>query len=189
LKFLPLLIALALSAMATAAAHLLPAARELRTLALVLDWAPFAAVFAVTAFTIAQLRRASVPLSGLLLAAYGFFAGALISTLGMAHLVAVVLTSINRGRHHQFQYTFHVYSLLLLGVLLVTAGLVAAIQANSLRPGSSRAWRASLAVWSAILAINLPLVPIQGFAVLFSVLAASALVLLYGMRRHFAGSA
>jgi hypothetical protein len=35
------------------------------------------------------------------------------------------------------------------------------------------------------LAINLPLVPLQGFALLFSVLAALELLLLGGMRRHF----
>lgn len=119
-----------------------------------------------------------------LMAVYGYFVGALIGTLGMAHLVAVVIVAIHRGHQHQFIYSFRFYSLTLLGVLLIALGLMAANEARLAR-GQRAAWRASLLVWTAIVAINLPLVSLQGFAVLFSVLAALELLLLGSMRRHF----
>lgn len=183
--FRPLLTVFVLTAIATTVALLLPPARGLLPLALLLDFVPFGGVVAATVIATVRLRRAPLPLIRLLVAAYGYFAGALVGTLGLAHLVAVVIGSIGRGRRHQFVYSFHFYSLVLLGVLLIAAGLVAAVEAARLARGHHAAWRASLSVWIAILAINLPLAPLQGFAVLFSVLAALELLLLGGMRRHF----
>ena len=184
-KFRPLLTVFALTAIATTVAQLFPPARELPSLALLLDFVPLGGVVAATVIAIVRLRRVPLPLIRLLIAVYGYFAGALIGTFGLAHLVAVVIGSIDRGRQGQFVYSFHFYSLVLLGVLLIAAGLIAAIEAARLAQGHRGAWRASLLVWTAILAINLPLVPLQDFAVLFSVLAALKLLLLGGMRRHF----
>lgn len=184
-KLRPLLTVFVLTAIATIVAQLFPPARELLPLALLLDLVPWASVVAATVIATVRLRREPLPLIRLLIAVYGYFAGALVGTLGLAHLVAVVMASIDRGRQHQFVYSFHFYSLILLGVLLFAAGLMAAIQTAGLARGNRPAWRASLSVWTAILAINLPLVSLQGFAVLFSVLAALELLLLVGMRRHF----
>jgi hypothetical protein len=121
----------------------------------------------------------------LLIAVYSYFAGGLVGVLGLTHLVAVVIEAINQGRQHQFVYGFRFYSLVQLGVLLIATGIMAAIEAGGLARGERAAWRASLLVWIAILAINLPLVVLQGFALLFSVLAALELLLLGGMWRHF----
>ena len=184
-KFRLLLTVFVLTAIATTVAMLLPPARELLPLALLLDFVPFGGVVAATVIATVRLRRVPLPLIRLLIAVYGYFAGALVGALGLAHLVAVVIVSIGRGRQHQFVYSFHFYSLVLLGVLLIAAGIMAASEAASLARGHRAAWRASLSVWTAILAINLPLVSLQGFAVLFSVLAAVELLLLGGMRRHF----
>lgn len=183
-NFRPLLTVFVLTAIATTVAQLLPPASELLPLALLLDFVPFGGVVAATVIAAVRLRRVPLPLIRLLIAVYGYFAGALIGTLGLAHLVAVVIGSIDRVRQHQFVYNFHFYSLVLLGVLLIAAGLMAAIEAARLARGHRAAWCASLSVWTAILAINLPLVSLQGFAVLFSVLAALELLLLCGMRRH-----
>jgi hypothetical protein len=185
-KFRPLLTVFVLTAIASTVALLFPSARELPSLAILLDLVPFGGVVAATVIATIRLRRVPLPLIRLLISVYGYFAGALIGTLGLAHLVAVVIGAINRGRQHQFVYNFHFYSLIQLGVLLVAAGLMAAIESARLARGQRTAWRASLLVWTAILAINLPLVSLQGFAVLFSVLAALELLLLGGMRRHVA---
>ena len=182
-KFRPLLAVLVLTAIATAVAMLLPPARELLPLALLLDFVPFGGVVAATVIATIRLRRAPLPPLRLLIAVYGYFAGALVGTLGLTHLVAVVTVSIDRARQHQFVYSFHFYSLVLLGTLLIAAGLMAAIESVRLARGHRAAWRASLSVWTAILAINLPLVSLQGFAVLFSALAALELLLLGCLRR------
>ncbi|HYI10932.1 MAG TPA: hypothetical protein VEK57_17885 [Thermoanaerobaculia bacterium] len=182
-KFRPLLIVVVLTAIATAVAQVLPPSRELRSVALLLDSVPLGGVVLATVIAALRLRRASLPLVRLLIAVYGYFAGALIGTLGVAHLVAIVVASLGRGRQ-QFVYSFRFYSLVLLGVLLIMTGLMAAMQAAHLARGHRGAWRASLSVWTAILAINLPLVPLQGFAIVFSVLAVLELLLLGGMRRH-----
>ncbi len=184
-KFRPLLTVFLLTAIATTVAMLFPPARELLPLALLLDFVPFVGVVAATIIATIRLRRVPLPPIRLLIAVYGYFAGALVGTLGLNHLVAVVIVSIDRMRQHQFVYSFHFYSLILLGMLLIAAGLMAAVESVRLARGHRPAWRASLSVWTAILAINLPLVPLQGFAVLFSVLAALELLLLVSMRRHF----
>jgi len=183
--FRPMLTVFVLTAIATAVAMLLPPARGLVPLALLLDSVPFGGVVAATVIATIRLRRVPLPPIRLLIAVYGYFAGALVGTLGLTHLVAVLIVSIDRARQHQFVYSFHFYSLVLLGMLLIAAGLMAAIESVRLARGHRAAWRVSLSVWTTILAINLPLVSLQGFAVLFSVLAAVELLLLVSMRRRF----
>lgn len=173
-------VVLLLTAIAVVIAQLLPPSRELRSVGLLLDSVPLAGVVVATALATLRLRRESPPLVRLLVAVYAYFAGALIAALGVAHLAAVVMAAIERGP--AFVYNFRSYSLVLLGVLLIVTGLVAAVQATRLGRGDGAAWRASLWVWTAILAINLPLAPLQGFAVGFSVLAALALLLLAAVR-------
>ena len=174
-----------LTAIATVVAPLLPPARQRLPLALLLDLVPFAGVAVATVIATVRLRRVSPPLVRVFIAVYGYFAGGLVGALGVAHLTGVATASLEQARQHRFVYNFRSYSLVLLGVLLIAAGLVAAIQAGRLAQGHRTAWRASLSVWTALLVISLPLVPLQGFAVLFSVFAALGLVLLCGMRRHF----
>jgi uncharacterized membrane protein len=184
-KFMPLLTVFVLTAIATTVAQLFPPTGKLLPLAIVLDFVPVAGVIVATVIAAMRLRRVSLSLIRLLIAVYGYFAGGLIGTLGLAHMVAVIIGSIDRARQDHFVYTFRLYSLFLLGVLLIVAGLIAAIEAGRMARGYRAGWRASLSVWTAILAINLPLVPLQGFAVLFSVLAALELLLLGWTRRHF----
>ena len=181
----PLLTVMVLTAVATVVAQVWSPSGELLFAAFLLDLVPFGGVALATVSATFRLRRARVAVTRLLLAVYGYFAGALIGTLGVAHLVAVVVASLERARQHQFVYSFHFYSLVLLGALLIVTGLRAAMHAAQLARGHRAAWRESLFVWTAILTINLPLVPLQGFAVGFSLLALIELLLLAGMRRHF----
>lgn len=154
---------------------------KLSLIALSLDVIPFVAS-AVAAFVVAvQLRRLQGPQMRIVAAIYGYFAGCLIGALGCSHLVAITILSAGKG-----DYDFHFYSLLLLGVLLLVGGFLGAVTSYSLASGKRTYWRASLTVWLAILIINLPLVPLQGFAVLLSVLATIGVLLLAGTRRLFA---
>lgn len=184
-KLRPLLTVFTLTAIATAVALLSRTANELVPVALLLDLVPFVGVVVATAIAIVRLKRVPLPLIRLVLPVYSYFAGALVGTLGVAHVVAVVIRSIDRARQNQFVYNFHVYSLVLLGVLLISGGLMVTIEAAGLARRHRPAWRTSMSVWTAILAINLPLVSIQSFAIVFSVVAALALLLLGGMRRQF----
>jgi hypothetical protein len=181
-KFAPLLIVFGLTAMATITSQL-PATREVRLLGLLLDCVPLGGVVAATVIAGMRFRRVPSPLSRLLISLYGYFAGAVVGTLGVAHLVAVMIGAVERARQHRFEYDFRFYSLVLLGMLLIATGLWASIEAARLTRGDRAAWRASLAVWTTVLAINAPLIPLQRFAILFSSLAALALLLLAGMRR------
>ncbi|HEX6899219.1 MAG TPA: hypothetical protein VF789_05875 [Thermoanaerobaculia bacterium] len=185
IMFKPLFNVLVLTAIATTVAMLLPDRKELLPLAVMLDFVPVGGVVAATVIATLRFKRTPLPLVRLLMAGYSYFAGGLVGALGLAHLVAVVIVAINRGRQHEFVYDYRFYSLLQLGVLLIAAGIMASIKAAGLARGELAAWRASLSVWIAILAINLPLVPLQGFAVLFSVLAALELLLLGSMRGNF----
>ena len=159
-KFRTLLAVFVLTAIAGTVAQLLPPAREWLPLALLLDIVPFGSVAVATVIAGIRLRRVPLPLTRLLIAVCGYFAGALVGTLGLAHLVAVIIVPINRGHQHQFVYSFNFYSLVLLGVLLIVAGVSATIETARLALGHRAAWRASLLIWTALLAINLPLVPI-----------------------------
>lgn len=178
-KFAPLLALLVVTAIATSLSHVLPRGRELRQVALLLDLVPFAGAVVATVVTTLRLRRAPLPWIRLATAVFGYFAGALIGALGAAHSVAVIMTAIGRERQNAFVYDFHFYSLLLLGVLLITTGAAGATAAAHLARGDRASWRASIAVWTAILAINVPLIPLQGFAILFSSLAALQLLLVW----------
>lgn len=184
-KFAPLLTLLVVTGIATSIAHVLPPGRKLHGLALLLDFVPFAGAVVATVITTLRRRRAPLPWLRLAASVYGYFAGALIGALGVAHSVAVVMTSISRGRQNEFVYSFHVYSLVLLGMLLIATGVVGATQAAYLARGDRAAWGASTSVWTAIVAINLPLIPLQGFAILFSLLAVLQLLLLARIRRQF----
>ncbi|MDP9194033.1 MAG: hypothetical protein M3P06_20245 [Acidobacteriota bacterium] len=175
----------ALTAIATIAGHWLPSGSAFRPVALLLDAVPLAGVVAATALAFRRLASLADSRACLFVALSATFAGGLIGALGVAHTSAVALVAIERASRLPFVFTFRLYSLVLFGALLIVLGLMAAIEAGRLSQGHRAGWRRSLFVWTAILAINLPLVPLQGFALLFSGLAAFELLLLATTLRHF----
>jgi hypothetical protein len=179
-------VVLILTALATTAAQLLPSANEFRAAGLVFDVVPIGSAVVATLITAIRLRREHLPLIRLANGVYGYFAGALIGALGVAHLVAITIAAV--GRSGPFVYTFRFYSLALLGMLLVAGGAMAAVQTTRVALDQRGARRASVTVWAAILAMNLPLIPLQGFAILFAVLAGLGLLLVAGVWRQFAVS-
>jgi len=108
--FRPLLAVVVLTAIATTVAQVLPPSRELRPLALLLDLVPWGGVVLATVMATVRLRRAGIPVVRLTIATYGYFAGALIGALGAAHLSAVVVAALERGRQHRFVYDFRRHS-------------------------------------------------------------------------------
>jgi hypothetical protein len=183
--FKTLLIVFVLTAIAATLA-MLPSGSVSPSLAIALDFVPIIGVVVAAMIAAVHLKRTTptTPVR-LLITIYSYFAGGLVGALGLNHLAAVVIEAIKQGHRQQFIYDFRFYSLVLLGALLIATGIAASVVATGLARGERAAWRVSLSVWIIILAVNLPLVPLQGFAVAFSVLAALALLLLGGMRKHF----
>lgn len=170
----PLLVSLLLATTATLLAFVV------RGAGIALDVVPIASVFVITLIAYVRWRRSAPPLL-FFIALSEYFAGALVAVLGANHLTAVVYSAIQRARQDRFVYDFRFYALLLLGVLLVTCGALATRFAVQLL--EQRVVRASIASWLALLVINLPLVPIQRFAILFSVVAVIELLLLLHLHR------
>jgi hypothetical protein len=114
--------------------------------------------------------------------AVAFFSGALIASLGGAHTLAVVGRALRRP---SFVYDFRLYSLVLLGVCQITGGVRCLSTSWSLVRGSAGAWKAALAATAWLLIVNVPLVPITGFAGLPALLASATLITLIATGRRF----
>ena len=99
-------------------------------------------------------------------------------TMGLAgaHLVVVLMVALGRS---PLVYDFRLYSLVLLGVLLGGLALVLALAAPGVARGDSSLLRRTRNTALMLLAINVPLAPIQGFAILLCVLAAVTLIALF----------
>lgn len=112
-----------------------------------------------------------------------FFTGALIASLGSAHTLAVIGRAL---RGPAFEYNFRLYSLVMLGVAQVAGGLWCLSTSWNVARGDVRAWKAALAATTMLLAVNLPLMPIQGFAAGLSVFLVVTLLALIATRHRFA---
>ena len=96
------------------------------------------------------------------MAAVIFFSGAVIASLGGAHTVAVIARALRRP---SFVYKLSsLYCLVLLGACQIAGGLRCLSTSWSLARGDARAWRGALAAATLLLIVNVPLMPIQGFA-------------------------
>lgn len=147
-------------------------------LAIGLDLVPFVGTALASWLVAARLRRVAGPGWRRLVLAFGFPSGAVVASLGVAHITAVA-TFVDA-------YTFRTYSLFLLGALLLAAGSTAALLAPGQALGSRGAARAAFCTWSFILLVNVPLVPLQGFAAAFSALALANLILIVVLRKDSA---
>jgi hypothetical protein len=90
-----------------------------------------------------------------------FVCGAMIGSLGAAHTIAVINQALRRPA---FQYDFRLYSLILLGIFLIAGGVRCLTTSWKVSRGDARAWKDALQTTTMLLAVNLPLTPIQGFA-------------------------
>ena len=111
-----------------------------------------------------------------------FFSGALIAALGSAHTIAVIGRAL---RGPSFVYNFRLYSLVLLGACQIAGGLRCLSTSWRVARGDARAWKAALAATMLLLIVNVPLVPIQGFAGVPFLLLSVTLITLIATRRRF----
>ena len=108
-----------------------------------------------------------------------FFCSVLIASLGLAHTLAVIGRALRRP---SFVYDFRLYSLVLLGACQIAGGLRCLSTSRSVVRGDARAWRAALVATTLLLIVNVPLMPIQGFAGATSLLSAVMLMSYCGIR-------
>jgi hypothetical protein len=111
-----------------------------------------------------------------------FFCGAVIASLGSAHTVAVIGRAL---RGPSFVYNFRLYSLALLGTCQMAGGLRCLSTSWRVTRGDARAWKSALAATMALLIVNVPLIPIQGFAGATSLIAGVTLITLIATGRRF----
>lgn len=133
-------------------------------------------------FATAARRRGAGALAAV--GAVTFFCGALIGLLGLAHTLAVIGGALSR-RGPAFEYDFRLYSLVMLGVSQIAGGLCCLTSSWNVTRGDPRAWKAALGATTVLLIVNVPLMPIQGFAVGFSMFLAVTLLALIATRRRF----
>ena len=144
-------------------------------------------VIVATVWFARDARRRLAPTALVVVGTFDFFGGFLSFGLASLHLAAVMAQALSGrgpGGVPTFAYDFRFYSLVLLGAVIVIPGLLCAIYARGLTRGDTLAWKT--VVWSslALLAINAPLVPIQGFAPGLSAFALLNLVGLAAIHRR-----
>ncbi len=142
----------------------------------------FIAILAAGAALVVRARRAgsSLPVATVASAAGLFFLA--VAVLFVGHLGGVLSLLL---RSTSTPYDFRFFSLLLLGVV----GLAPAVQGLRAWPGLARSanscWRRSLRACLLLLAINVPLIPLQDFAVAFSIAGTGVLASLWLAQVHF----
>ena len=112
----------------------------------------------------------------------------MIAPLSTAHLVAVLgraLAGRGSGPGGTFVYDFRFYSLVLLGVMLIAASVACLTSVRSLIRGDAGGHKVALSAALVLLALNVPLMPIEGFAVAFAIFALANLAALWCARKHF----
>lgn len=134
----------------------------------------FLAKLAATALFVRLLRRRGVRGRRLAAAGWGFFFGLfLVVMLSMHTLVISGLRLFERPAGTALAYDFHLYSLLLLAAVLIAQGARSLRAAAAVATGDARGWREGARATAVVLAVAVPLVPLQFFG---SVLTAMALV-------------
>ena len=119
-------------------------------------------------------------------AALVLLAGLAIAISSVLHIGGVIVEARRNapnGSVTGIQYDFRLYSLLLLGALLAALGLITASAAPGLARGEGAAWRRALWATLALLAVTLPLIPIQVFGLAFALVGAVNLLGLVAARR------
>lgn len=121
-------------------------------------------VFAGTAASAAMLRRQSFRGRSLFVGVWLSFYGLVLTAMMLAHSVEILYRTVAsgvQGGAATRAYDFRLYSLLLLGALLIWAGVECLRAAPGLSRGSRSARRTALRATLAVLAIVVPLIPLQ----------------------------
>jgi hypothetical protein len=120
--------------------------------------------------------------------AYQLTLGAMILVLSLIHLGAILWEPIaGKGPAGavSFDYNFRYYSLLLVGFVQAVPAFLLLGNVKGLVWQKQDAWKGAVRVSIVLLAVNLPLTPIQGFAAAFSIFVAVNLFFLYLSRKYY----
>ncbi len=143
-------------------------------------------VIAATVWFARDARGRQAPTALVVVGTFDFFYGFITLALASLHLTAVIAQALlgrGSGSADTFVYDFRFYSLILVGAVIAVAGFLCLICARGLTRADTLAWKK--AVWSTVvlLAINVPLMPIQGFAPGLAVFALLNLAALAASRK------
>jgi hypothetical protein len=124
----------------------------------------------------AQRRRVPAPLA--LAGTVDVACGLVALDLALAHLVGILAVAIIRalGTAPVPAYSLRFYWLLLLGMAVAVPGFLCVASARKLTDGQASAWRQALWATLWLLAVNVPLIPLNGFGTFLSVFALANLV-------------
>ena len=143
------------------------------------------AAIAAAVWLAVKARRRLAPEQLAAAGAVDLFCGLVILGLMALHLAAVIGRAVSGqgfGGAAHFAYDFRFYSLLLFGVVIIIPGLVFVVHARRLTEGDAGVWRRALWASGVLLLINIPLIPIQAFALVPSLLATLNIASLWASR-------
>lgn len=146
----------------------------------------FIAKLAATAIFVLLLWKRGISGKQLLGIAWIFFYGTFMTVMLFMHNIVILgLRIFERTNDTKFSYDFHLYSLILLGSILFWQGIRSIRAALLLRAGDENgSCEAMRATWI-VLAVAIPLIPIQFFGIVltvFSLLNLAAVKLLLHKR-------
>lgn len=147
-------------------------------------------VLAAAAGTVMFLRakRQGAAILPAVAGAYQLASSALVLVLSLIHLGAILWEPIaGKGPAGAvpFEYNFRYYSLLLVGFMQAVPAFFLLGNVKGLVWQKQDAWKRAVRVSIILFAVNLPLAPIQGFAITFSIFVAVNLLFLYLSRKYF----
>jgi len=151
-----------------------------------LELAGLVIMVALAVWMFVRAKRRSAPFLSALCGSFNLLTNLIITAFIVAHLVAVcrnALAGRGLGGAEAFVYDFHFYSLILVGAVILVPALVGLRHSWRLALGNRASWNAVVRSNVVLLAVNLPLAPLQGFAVGFSAFIAVNLVLLLAGRK------
>jgi hypothetical protein len=140
----------------------------------------------VTIRFVVGTRRRRVCAALALAGAVDIVCGLIALGLATAHLTAILGLAVMRalGAAVGPAYTLRFYSLLLLGMAVAVPGFLCAASAQRLTERRAGAWRQACWATLWLLAVNVPLIPLNGFGTFLSVFALANLISLGAVRRR-----
>ena len=123
-------------------------------------------------------RRRRVPAALALAGTVDVVCGLLASGLATAHLIGILGAAVMRalGATTGSAYTLRFYWLLLLGLAVIVPGFLCVTSARHLTEGQASAWRCACWATLWLLAVTVPLIPLNGFGTFLSAFALANLV-------------
>ncbi len=141
---------------------------------------------ALTAIFAFILWKQGISKKQLLAISYVFFYGIFLSVMLFMHNFVILGMHIFE-QNKNYSYNFHLYSLILLGTILFIQGIRSLRAALLLKAGVENGIRESLRATWIVLAVSIPLIPIQFFGIVLTVFSLLNLALIKLFLQHHKG--